>query len=133
MEIDDEQYVEFTDSEGMVVREKLEEDRDLSIKDLEEYKKELEQELEEFAEELYKIENTDFLSDEQKDSLYLQANEKFNTKNEELAKQYGIDLDNVQSINLQTDKHTEDKVEEVEHKIEDDEPEAFEVPGKREH
>ncbi len=113
VEIDDEeQYVEYEDSQGLDIKEKLAESMNLSVEDLERYKKEIQIELEKYSEELYQIENAPFLNDAQRDELYIEANKRFNTNSEKLAQEFGIHMDNVKSINLATDKKTEDKVNE---------------------
>lgn len=114
---DEEQYVEYSDSQGLVIREKLEENMDLSTEDLEEYKKQIQKELENYSEELFKIEETPFLSDAQRDELYIQANERFNTNNEKMAKQFNIDFSDVEAINLATDERTQDQVEKEEDEL----------------
>lgn len=111
---DEEQYVEYQDSQGLVIREKLEENMNLSTEDLEGYKKQIQKELESYSEELYKIEETAFLNDAQKDELYIQANERFNTNNEKMARQFNIDLSDVQAINLATDERTQEQVDKEE-------------------
>ena len=125
LEIDDEeQYVEYEDSQGLVIQEKLEETINLSTEDLKQYKEKIQEELERYSNELAKIEETPLL-DTQKEELYRQANEKFNSNNEKMAKEYHIDLSDVKSINLATDEKTNEQVEQ------EDEIEAWEVPGKR--
>ena len=84
----------------------------LSVEDLERYKKGIQIELEKYSEELYQIENAPFLNDAQRDELYIEANKRFNTNSDKLAQEFGIHMDNVKSINLATDKKTEDKVNE---------------------
>ncbi len=111
VEIDDEeQYVEYSDSQGLDIKEKLAENMNLSITDLENYKKEIQIELQKYSEELYKIQETAFLTDAQKDALYLEANKRFNTNNEKIAEKYGIHFENVQEINLSTHKQAEEHV-----------------------
>lgn len=124
LKMDNPTVVEFSDSEGTVVREQLEEDMNLSVQEIENYKKEVEKLLEKYSQEIEKIKET-AATPEEAETMVKISNQEFNFANEELAKKYGIDLSDAKSINLQTEEHTEEKV--------DDEPEAFEVPGKREH
>lgn len=128
---EEEQYFEYTDSQGLVIKEKLEESLNLSIEDLEEYKKEIKYELEKFSQEFYKIDETPFASDAQKDELRAKVNEGFNENNEKIALKYNINFEDVKEINLVTDEHTE----EINNEFQDEdleETEAWEVPGKRE-
>lgn len=115
VEIDDEeQYVEYEDSQGLDIKEKLAESMNLSVQDLEQYKREIQIELEKYSEELYKIDEAPFVDDRQRDELYKDANKRFNANSEKIAQKYGINLDNVKSINFATDQKTEEKVNEVE-------------------
>lgn len=126
LEIDDEeQYVEYEDSQGLVIQEKLEETMNLSTEDLKQYKEKIQEELERYSNELAKIEETPFLDDAQREQLYREANEKFNRNNEKIAKECHIDLSDVKAINLATDEKTNEQVQQ------EDEIEAWEVPGKR--
>ncbi len=134
LEIDDEeQYFEYTDSQGLVIQEKLEENLKVSIEDLENYKREVQQELEKNSQELYKIEETPFLSDAQKVNLYVQANERFNHNNAQIAKKYNIELSDVQAINLAIDERTQGQIEQETEEDEIDDRGRPKVPGKRYH
>lgn len=126
LEIDEkEQYFKYSDSFGINIREKIEENVGLSIDKLENYKKRAKELLEKFSQELYKVEESDFLTKEQKNQLYNDANNKFNIENEKLSLEFGINYRNVKSINLKTDEKTNEKIIK-----ENDEPDAWEVPGK---
>jgi len=128
---DEEQYVEYSDSQGLVIKEKLEENINLSTKKLQEYQQEIQEELEKYSENIYKIEQNNMLSDEQKDQMYMQVNETFNKNNREIALQYGIEYSDVKAINLATDKQTNEQINENEEEKVQEETEAWEVPGKR--
>jgi hypothetical protein len=126
LEIDEkEQYFKYSDSFGTNIREKIEENVGLSIDKLENYKKRAKELLEKFSQELYKVEESDFLTKEQKNQLYNDANNKFNIENEKLSLEFGINYRNVKSINLKTDEKTNEKITK-----ENDEPDAWDVPGK---
>lgn len=130
LEIDDkEQFFEYSDSQGTDIEIKLEESTDLSIDDLQSYKREVQIELEKFSQELNKIDQELFVSDIEKDRRRVEANGMFNKNNKQIALKYNIDLENVKDINLETDITTNEQVE----KETDEEIEAFQVPGKREH
>lgn len=125
LEIDDEeQYIEYEDSQGLVIQEKLEETMNLSTQDLKRYKEKMREELERYSNELARIEEAPLL-DAQKEELYRQANEKFNHNNEKIAKECHIDFSDVKAINWKTDERTREQVQQ------EDEIEAWEVPGKR--
>ena len=112
LEIDDEeQYFEYSDSQGLTIREKIEENLKISIEDLENYKREMQKELEQYSQEMYRIQETPFLSDAQKDALYAEANERFNSNNEKIAKECNVELNDVKAINLATDERTQEQIE----------------------
>ena len=67
--------------------------------------------MEKYSDELYKIEQTPFLSDTEKDKLYIQSNEKFNRNNEKMAVKHGINIEDVKAINLETDERTQEQVD----------------------
>lgn len=107
---DEEQYIKY-DKNGMIIDIKLEEGKDLSVEDLEEYKRMFKENIEEYEIELYEIENAPFKSDAQKDKEYIEVNEKFNLKNADAAKKCDINFDDMKEINLITDERTQEQVD----------------------
>lgn len=105
-------YIEFSDSEGMFVKEKLEENMNLSVQDLENYKEEVEKLLEHYSAEVAKIQES-FASQEEKVRALSENDINYDKMNTELAKKYGIDKTDAKSINLQTTEYTQDRAEEL--------------------
>lgn len=116
-------YVEFSDSEGMLIQERLEDKMNLSVQDLENYKKEVEKLLDKYSQNKIAICENPLIENEQKSQLLLENNENFNRLIEDMGRQYGIDKSDVKSIHLQTTEHTKEEIEQQE----DDEPDPHEI------
>ncbi len=107
-------YVEFSDSERLLVDEKLEENMNLSLQDLENYKKQIEQLLEQYSQNVIAIEENNLLNAQQKKEMLLQNNQNFERLNAQVAQKYGIDKSDVKAINLQKTKYQQDVQEQLE-------------------
>lgn len=114
-------YIEFSNAEGMYVKEKLEENMNLSVQDLENYKKEVEELLENYSAQVYRIEDKFLANNEEKARELSENNLAYDRMNVELAKKYGIDRSDVKSINLQTTEYTEDRTEKLRENLDDEE------------
>ena len=107
---DEEQYLDY-DHDGVDINIKLQEGKDMSVDDLEEYKKKFKENMEKYFVKLYEIENDPLKSDAQKDKEYLEANKDFNIQNLEDAKVCNINIDDIKEINLETDERTKQQVD----------------------
>ena len=113
-------YVEFSDSERLLVDEKLEENMNLSLQDLENYKKQIEQLLEQYSQNVIAIEENNLLNAQQKKEMLLQNNQNFERLNAQVAQKYGIDKSDVKAINLQKTKYQQDVQEQLENEDEEE-------------
>lgn len=113
-------YVEFSDSERLIVNEKLEENMNLSLQDLENYKKQIEQLLEQYSQNVIAIEENNLLNAQQKKEMLLQNNQNFERLNAQVAQKYGIDKSDVKAINLQKTKYQQDVQEQLENEDEEE-------------
>ncbi len=127
-------YVEFSDTEGMLIEEKLKENMTLSIQDLVNYQKEIETLLEQYSKNVVAIERNELIEGQNKIKMLQENDENFNRLNETVAKKYGINFQNVQAISLQAKKYTNEVQEEVQEEWEEDlydEHGVPQPPGKR--
>lgn len=107
-------YVEFSDSEGMLIQERLEDNMNLSVQDLENYKKEVEKLLDKYSQNVVAITENPMLEEEQKNGLLAENDNNFNRLLTEMTQKYGIDKSDERSIQLQKKEYVQEKMEEPE-------------------
>ncbi len=112
-------YVEFSDSEGMLIQERLEDKMNLSVQDLENYKKEVEKLLDKYSQNVVAIIENPMLEEGQKNELLAENDNHFNRLLTEMTQKYGIDKSDEKSIQSQKKEYVQEKIEKEE---EDDEP-----------
>lgn len=106
-------YVEFSDSEGLLIQEKLEDKMNLSVQDLENYKKEVEELLEKYSQNVAEITENSLIDEEQKNQLLRENDNNFDRLITDMTQKYGIDLSDVKSIQLQKNEYVQEKLEET--------------------
>ena len=107
-------YVELPE---MNVKEKLESNfnnEGITIQKLELYQRDVQKLLEEYSNKVNAIIENDNLSPEEKEKELIENNNYYDTENVELAQKYGINIQDVEAINLQTTEYSEDKEQEQE-------------------
>lgn len=117
------EYIEYTDSEGLVIREQIDDKMDLSVQEIENYKRDMEKVLEKYSQNIYMIKYNSNLSPEQKIEQIQKIDDWCDKETTQIALENDISLNDDKNIDNATDEHTEDIQEEVE---------AWEVPGRRE-
>lgn len=117
------EYIEYKDSEGLVIREQIDDKMDLSVQEVENYKRDMEKVLEKYSQNIYMIKYNSNLSPEQKIEQIQKIDDWCDKETTEIALENDISLNDDKNIDTATDEHTEDVQEEVE---------AWEVPGRRE-
>ncbi len=117
-------YVEFSDSEGMLIQERLEDKMNLSVQDLENYKKEVEKLLDKYSQNVVAIIENPMLEEGQKNELLAENDSNFNRLLTEMTKKYGIDKSDEKSIQSQKKESVQEKIEK---EAEDDESDSHET------
>lgn len=117
------EYIEYRDSEGLVIREQIDEKADLSVQEIENYKKDMEKTLEKYSQNIYMIKYNSNLSPEQKIEQIQKIDDWCDKETTQIALENDISLNDDRNIDDATDEHTEDIQEDIE---------AWEVPGRRE-
>lgn len=117
-------YVEFSDSEGMLIQERLEDNMNLSVQDLENYKKQVEKLLDKYSQNVVAITENPMLEEGQKNKLLAENDSNFNRLLTEMTKKYGIDKSDEKSIQSQKKESVQEKIEK---EAEDDESDSHET------
>ena len=117
------EYVEYKDSEGLVIREQIDEKSDLSVQEIENYKKSMEKTLEKYSQNIYMIKYNSNLSPEQKIEQIQKIDDWCDKETTDIALKNNISLNDDKNIDDATDEHTEGIQGDIE---------AWKVPGKRE-
>lgn len=116
------EYIEYQDSEGLVIREQIDDKSDLSVQEIERYKKDMEKTLEKYSQNIYMIKYNSNLSPAQKIEQIQKIDDWCDKETTQIALQNNISLNDDKNIDKETDEHTEDMQEDIE---------AWEVPGSR--
>lgn len=117
------EFVEYRDSEGLVIREQIDEKADLSVQEMQRYKRDMEDLLEKYSQNIYMIKYNSNLSPEEKIEQIQKIDDWCDEKTTDIALENNVSMADDRNIDAVTDEHTEDIQEEIE---------AWEVPGKRE-
>lgn len=122
--------IEYQDSNGLVINETIDDHAQLSMQEAENYRKEMEDLLEKYSQNIELVKSDNTLNTEEKTKMLEEVCGRFNQLADETADKYDISHNDTKNIVAETIEHTD---EEIEEEIEEnnDEPEAFEVPGKR--
>lgn len=136
--------VEYSDGDGLVINEQIDDNKELSVQEANNYREEMEELLEEYSRNIELLKEDDEMELNEKLEKMRQNDGEFHAKANQIALKYDISIDdreNIQSKVIENSKETfEDEKEEYEEKEEiqnnekeDDEPDYFEVPGKLTH
>lgn len=117
------EYIEYKDSEGLVIREQIDDRANLSVQEIENYKNGMEDILERYSQNIYMIKYDSNLSPEEKIEQIQKIDDWCDEETTDIALENDISMNDDKNIDAMTDEHTEDIQEEIE---------AWEVPGKRE-
>ena len=117
------EWIEYRDSYGTVVSEKIDDRWNLSEEEIEEFKEDVLKDLEQYSNEIGLILSHKTLSPEEMRKKLEEADENLDAKTNDSGVQNDVSLQDRESIASQTNP---------ERLVEDDEPDAWEVPGKRE-
>ena len=122
----EDQYIEYEDSDGLVIREKIDEKQETSMQEINQYKKEMEDTLTKYSQKINAIKEDPLLSPEEKKARIQAIGQWCDQKTTELAKENDISMNDDKAINEVTDEHTKQEI----NKTDEDEIDAWEVPGK---
>lgn len=122
------QFIEYEDSQGLVIREQIDDKEDLSMQEINQYRKDMEETLTKYSQEMYRIKNDSLLSKEQKNERIQAVDDWCDKKTTEIAKNNDISINADRRIDAITDNHTEDIQENIQ---EDDEPDPDEIRHKK--
>lgn len=117
------EFVEYRDSEGLVIREQIDEKADLSVQEMQRYKRDMEDLLEKYSQNVYMIKYSSNLSPQEKIEQIQKIDDWCDAKTTDIALENNVSMADDRNIDAVTDEHTEDIQEEIE---------SWEVPGKRE-
>lgn len=122
------QFIEYEDSQGLVIREQIDDKEDLSMQEINQYRKDMEETLTKYSQEMYRIKNDSLLSKEQKNERIQAVDDWCDKKTTEIAKNNDISINADRKIDAITDNHTENIQENIQ---EDDEPDPDEIRHKK--
>ncbi len=112
LKLESPEYIEYEDSEGLVIREQIDEKSDLSVQEINHYREEMEDILEKYSQNIYMIKSSD-LSPEEKVKEIQRIDDKCDKDTTKSALSHGIGRIDDENIDQVTDKHTEDMQEDV--------------------
>ena len=112
LKLESPEYIEYEDSEGLVIREQIDEKSDLSVQEINHYREEMEDILEKYSQNIYMIKSSD-LSPEEKVKEIQRIDDKCDKDTTKSALSHGIGRTDDENIDQVTDKHTEDMQEDV--------------------
>lgn len=118
------EYIEYKDSEGLVIREQIDDKTDLSVQEINQYREEMETILEKYSQNIYMIKYDSNLSPNEKVEQIQRIDDWCDKTTTDIALKNNISMNDDKNIDAMTDEHTENVQEEIE---------AWEIPGKREH
>ena len=114
------QYLEYADSNGLVIREELEDNLENSIQDISNYARETEEELEKYSQNVAKIKAMG-LDTEQERALLKDARKTCNENTTKIANKYNMSKSDDQNIDAEVTEQNQEKIEEAEENEYDDE------------
>ena len=133
--------VEYSNGDGLVINEVIDDNRELSVNEANGYRRDMEDLLEKYSRNIEILKADDSMPIEIKREQMIGVCERFKELSNGIAKHYDIGQDDRKNIGIEVMKNTGkamyDETKEYEEREEkmpkpkDDEPEAFEVPGKR--
>lgn len=112
LKLESPEHIEYEDSEGLVIREQIDEKSDLSVQEINHYREEMEDILEKYSQNIYMIKSSD-LSPEEKVKEIQRIDDKCDKDTTKSALSHGIGRIDDENIDQVTDKHTEDMQEDV--------------------
>lgn len=130
--------VEYSDDDGLVINEQIDDNSELSVQEANNYREEMEELLEKYSQNVEMIENDTSLSLDEKTQMLNDMKNKFCSDADRIADKYDIKSADTKNIMIEMEEHTEEEIdeeteEEQLNRTDDDEPDYFEVPGKRTH
>lgn len=112
LKLESPEYIEYEDSEGLVIREQIDEKSDLSVQEINHYRKEMEDILEKYSQNIYMIKSSN-LSSEKKVEEIQKIDDWCDKETTDSAVKYNISRTDDKNIDQVTDKHTEEMQEEI--------------------
>ena len=126
--------VEYSDGDGLVVNEQIDDNSKVSVQEANNYREEMEDLLEKYSQNLKLISSDTSKSKQEKEEMIYDIKNKFSSDSIELANKYDIKDDDTKNIVTEVEENTNEKIQENRDRDdEDDEPDYFEVPGKLTH
>ena len=113
LKLQDTKAVEFDDKDGFVVNEQIDDNKDLSVQEANNYRKEMEKLLEEYSREIESIKKNDDLNSNEKAQKLLENDGKFHDRANKIAKNNDISLDDKNNINSKMKEETNDNLKEI--------------------
>ena len=113
LKLQDTKAVEFDDKDGFVVNEQIDDNKDLSVQEANNYRKEMEKLLEEYSREIESIKKNDDLNSNEKAQKLLENDGKFHDRANKIAKNNDISLDDKNNINSKVKEETNDNLKEI--------------------
>lgn len=130
LKLQNDEYIKYQDSQGLIVNEKIDDKADLSVQDIENYKKEMEEILEKYSQDIYKIKYESELLPDEKINKIQEIDGWYDEQTIKITKQNNVSIEDNKNIDLTTEEHIEDIQEEIKDDAHED-IETWEVPGKR--
>lgn len=110
LKLESPEYIEYEDSEGLVIREQIDEKSDLSVQEINRYREEMEDILEKYSQNIYMIKSSN-LSPEKKVEEIQKIDDWCDKETTKSAVKYDISKADDKNIDQATDEHTEDMQE----------------------
>lgn len=112
LKLESPEYIEYEDSEGLVIREQIDEKSDLSVQEINYYREEMEDILEKYSQNIYMIKSSN-LSPEKKVEEIQKIDDWCDKETTDSAIKYNISRTDDKNIDQVTDEHTEDMQDEI--------------------
>lgn len=112
LKLESPEYIEYEDSEGLVIREQIDEKSDLSVQEINYYREEMEDILEKYSQNIYMIKSSN-LSPEKKVEEIQKIDDWCDKETTDSAIKYNISRTDDKNIDQVTDKHTEEMQDEI--------------------
>lgn len=105
LKLESPEYIEYEDSEGLVIREQIDEKSDLSVQEINRYREEMEDILEKYSQNIYMIKSSN-LSPEEKVKEIQKIDDWCDRETTNSAREHNISVFDDKNIDEETDKNT---------------------------
>lgn len=102
----EDQFIEYEDSQGLVIREKIEDGQEMSMQEINRYREDMEDTLTKYSQKIFQIKNDPLLTDEQKIERIQAVDDWCDKTTTKITRENDGSLRNDQNIDNTTDKQT---------------------------